>query len=140
MSEAVEIASAVFAEFEERESRQIAARLVSGVRRRGGAVTGGLATLEALREGHAEVLVIAKGFSPDPLWGWDDGDTNRIRERAPDLRAELIRLAGQQGVPVEVVDSDELRYLGGVGCLLSDRPLGQAQRQPSRQGRLRLVA
>jgi hypothetical protein len=140
MQDAVEAALAVFVEFEERESRSIAARLVRGVHQRGLAVTGGVATLEALRGGEADILVIAKGFSPDPMWGWDDSDSSRIRERAPDLRAELIRLAGQQGVPVEVVDSDELRYLGGVGCLLRHRTQDQTLRRRQRSGRLQLVA
>jgi len=112
LQDAAAAALNVFVEFEESESRAIAARLVGGVRRRGLAVTGGLASLQALRQGAADMLVIAKGFGPDPLWGWEHGDRTQIQERAPDLRAELVRVAGQQSIPVEVADSDELRYVG----------------------------
>lgn len=42
-----------------------------------------------------------------------------------DLKEELVRLAEQRGCHVEMVEhSEDLMYLGGVGCLLRYRSEG----------------
>ncbi len=58
-------------------------------------------SLEALKRGQADVLVLARDM-PDP-----------------EIREELVRLAAQNQCQVEVVDfCDFLMEFGGVGCLL----------------------
>lgn len=153
LEETVGASLRAFIEFEERGSRAVAASVVRGVGSAGLAVAGGPATLQALREGRADTLVIARTYVPEPGWMCGHCSGSRIGEALPkdcpwcggggvqplDLRAELARLAGRQGLAVEVVaDADELMSLGGVGCLL--RRGGEAA--PVREGnsRLRLVA
>ena len=122
-----------FLEHEEQESRSIAERLVDGLRRQTLAVGGSAATLDALHWGEVDTLVIASAYRPDPGWfcktcraiGVDTlhlSECSRCGESSVgpvDLREAMVRLAGQLGRPVEVVEhSDELMALGGVGCLL----------------------
>ena len=152
LEETVGASLRAFIEFEERGSRAVAASVVRGVGSRGLAVAGGPATLQALREGRADTLVIARTYDPEPGWMCGHCSGSRIGEALPkdcpwcgggvqplDLRAELARLAGRQGLAVEVVaDADELMSLGGVGCLLRLR--GEAASGREGGNRLRLAA
>jgi peptide subunit release factor 1 (eRF1) len=120
-------------EHEELESQAIAERLTQQVHAHGLAVAGTSATLEALRRGQADYLVVANAY--DPGLGWECrrcGHTTvePIRRgvcpacrlgclRCFDLKAEIVRLAEVSECGVEVVEhSDVLMALGGVGCLL----------------------
>ena len=122
-----------FLEYEELGSRAVAERLVNQVYARGLAVAGTHASMQALKDGQADVLVIAKDY--DPGRGWECRRCGKIgtqsglpelcsqcRSRALrefEIRGELVRLAVQLGCGVEVVErSKTLTSLGGVGCLL----------------------
>lgn len=122
-----------FIDREQRESLGAVAELASAVRRGGLAAAGTAETLEALRRGQADVLVMAKAYEPGPAWGcgqcgWADA-VSSAPERCPDcdatdlqptnLKEVMVRLAAQQSMEVELVQhSDVLMDLGGVGCLL----------------------
>lgn len=106
---------------------ELAVRLVRLMRLHGPAVTGQVGTLEALRVGNAEALVIADGYDTSGMSQWE-------------AKIELPRLACAQGVDVVVADSDELRYLGGVGCLLRQHQERRAMLRPVHFGQLDLVA
>ncbi len=125
-----------FIEHEEQESRSVAERLIEGLRSQNLAVAGSAATLDALRWGEVDTLVMASDYQPDP--GWTCTACRAIGTKAPetsvcpqcgepavrplDVREALLRLAGQSECPVEVVEqSDALMSLGGVGCLLRYR-------------------
>ena len=85
------------------------------------------AALEALRQGSVDTLVIADAGQPNEGAHWD-------------AKIELSRQACRQGTRVVLADSEELRYLGGVGCLLGQRHETRAMPVPPRFGRLDLVA
>ncbi len=118
---------------EEQESQSIAERLVAGLRSHNLAVAGSAATMDALRWGQVDILVMVHGYQPDP--GWSCTSCQAIGMEAPatmtcaqcgettvrplDVKEALLRLASQFDYPVEVVEqSDVLMSLGGVGCLL----------------------
>jgi len=98
-----------FIEHEEQESRSVAERLVEGLRSQNLAVAGSAATLEALRSGGADMLVMASDYQPDP--GWSCASCRAIGTEVPetsvcprcgepsvrplDIREELLRLASQ---------------------------------------------
>ncbi len=122
-----------FLEHEELESQALAEKLITQVQTHGLAVAGTRPTMEAIRAGEADFLVVVKSYDPGQGWecrGCGNTEfqlpppntcprcrTGRLREF--DIRGELVRLAEQQQVGVEVVDhSDVLMNLGGVGCLL----------------------
>jgi peptide subunit release factor 1 (eRF1) len=122
-----------FIEHEEHESRSVAERLIEGLRNQNLAVVGSAASLDALRWGEVDTLVMTSGYQPDP--GWTCSACRAISTESPeislcpkcgessvrplDVREALLRLAGQLECPVEVVEqSDTLMSLGGVGCLL----------------------
>jgi len=122
-----------FIEHEEMESRSVAERLIEGLRSHNLAVAGTEDTLDALRWGEVDTLVMASGYQPDPGWtctacraiGTELPETPVCPEcgkpstRSTDIREALLRLAGQLERPVEMVEhSDELMSLGGIGCLL----------------------
>ncbi len=132
-----------FIRHEERESRSIADRLIVGLRSQDLAVSGSAASLDALLWGEVDTLVIASGYQPDPGWacthckavGTEQPETSVCAKcgessvRPLDVKEELLRLAGQQECPVEVVErSDALMSLGGVGCLLRYGPDSQFER------------
>jgi peptide subunit release factor 1 (eRF1) len=123
----------VFLEREEIESQAIAAQLLTQMRRHGLAVTGANASIQAIKAGQADVLVIVKGYDPGQAWecitcgnaefelplpsACPKCRSGRFREF--DGKGELSRLAEQRGVALEVVEhSDALMSLGGIGCLL----------------------
>jgi protein required for attachment to host cells len=133
VSEVVAATLESFLEHEELDSQAIAERLVSQIQTHGLAVAGTHACLRALKTGQVDVLVISKDFHPGS--GWECGrcgriDTQPVRPdacaecrnrhlREFEIRGELVRLAGQLGCGIEVVEHcDALMNLGGVGCLL----------------------
>ncbi len=122
-----------FLEHEERESQAIAERLVSEIHTNGLAVAGTSATMQALKSGQADFLVIAKSYEPGT--GWECRRCGKMELALPrpnvctacrlgvprefDIREEMVLLAGRLECGVEVVEhSDVLMNLGGVGCLL----------------------
>jgi len=124
---------ASFIEHEEHESRSVVERLIEGLRSQNLAVAGSSATLDALRWGEVDTLVMASDYQPDPGWtciacratGTEPPETSvcpqcgNLSARSMDVRETLLRLADQLERPVEVVEhSDALMSLGGVGCLL----------------------
>jgi len=107
--------------------------MIEGLRGQNLAVAGLAATLDALRWGEVDTLVMASGFQPDPGWICTDCQAYGIEVpqtsvcpycaaesvRSQDIKESILRLAGQSECPVEVVEqSDVLMSLGGVGCLL----------------------
>ncbi len=122
-----------FVEWEEHESQEVAARFVQGIRTQGRAVAGAAACLDALQQRRADTLLLARDLLPEPGWRCSACGVIRIEHRVPgkcpacdrksvqpvDATVELVRLAGQQDCPIEVVDHFEpLMALGGMGCLL----------------------
>ncbi len=122
-----------FIEHEEQESQTIAERLIEGLRNHNLAVVGTANTLDALRWGEVDILVMASSYQPDPGWscthcqaiGTEVPETaicpqcDHSEVRPVDIREALLRLAAQHECPVEVVEqSDALMSLGGIGCLL----------------------
>lgn len=118
----------VMREAEAEQDRAVVERLVDAVRAGTLGVAGLEPTRDALRNGQAEVLVLA-GEGPVPL----------------ETRSELIELATRTDAAIEVVDSSEaLQRLGGVGALLryriplptagngSSGALGSAEQTPGR--------
>jgi len=135
-------------------SRSVAEHLLHGLRHQGPAAGGSLAVWDALQRGAAESLILRRDCRPAPLplcrrcgeYCAVAVDGNRCPAclhgplQAVDMRAELLRLALQQDVPVELVDTDALSFLGGVGCLLTPRGQAASQVRPRRHGPLDLVA
>ena len=122
-----------FIEHEEHEQRTIVERLIEGLRSQDLTVVGSAGTLDALRRGEVDTLVMASSYQPDPGWtctacraiGTEPPEISVCPQcgnpsaRPMDVRETLLRLAGQLELPVEVVEhSDALMSLGGVGCLL----------------------
>jgi rubrerythrin len=122
-----------FLEHEERESQAIAERLVSQIYTHGLAVAGTFGTMQALKNGQADYLVIVKSYEPG--MGWECRKCGMTELKLPhpnlcpacglgyprefDIREEMVRLAGRLDCGIEVVEySDVLMNLGGVGCLL----------------------
>lgn len=122
-----------FMKHEELDSQAIAEQLVSQVYTHGLAVAGTRASLTALKAGQVDVLVVAKSY--DPGEGWECRHCGKLEVESAqsdaclacqnrplrkfEIRSELVRLAGQLGCGVEVVEHcDALMNLGGVGCLL----------------------
>jgi len=141
-----------FIEHEEQDSRAVADQLIAGLRSQNLAVAGTADTLDALRWGEVDVLVMARDYRPDPGWtcsacqaiGTEVPETPLCPQcgesavRSLDVREALLRLAGQLERPVEVVEqSDALMSLGGVGCLLryeSDFRLAKPDEQGTTKG------
>lgn len=137
-----------FIEYEKQESHTIVERLVAGLRSQDLAVAGSAATLDALRWGEADILVMASDYDPDPGWcctacqalGIEVPKTplcphcSESAVRSLDVKEALLRLAGQQECAVEIVkQSDPLMSLGGVGCLLRYRPDTRHEKADARE-------
>ena len=122
-----------FLEHEEQESQALAGKLIRQLQTHGLAVAGTRPAMDAVRAGQADLLVVLKGYNPGQ--GWECRDCGRMELDTPrpntcpgcrtgrlrdfEIREELVRLAEQQLVGVEVVEhNDILMNLGGVGCLL----------------------
>lgn len=136
-TEMVILTLASYIEHEEHESRTIVERLIEGLRSHNLAVAGSAATVDALRWGEVDTLVMASGYKPAPGWtclacraiGTEPPETlecpqcGKPSTQPIDVREKLLRLASQLERPVEVVEnSDVLMSLGGVGCLLRTHP------------------
>jgi hypothetical protein len=152
-TESTAVASALqsYKRHQEQSARNIADHLVRGIHEFGSQVTGIDSSLEALHTGTADHLIMIKGFGQASGWyckhcgenrtfGRQPGccpscGTNKLSELEP--RAEMVRLASQQGIPITLVPPDhELCYMGGVACLLRQRITDSADRA----GRLKLAA
>jgi len=97
----VEATLATFIEQEQKESLAVVEMLQREINTNGLAVVGSEATLEALKRGQADLLVLAKEFY--------EGE----------LKEKLVKLAVRYGIKIETVsDSHILNQYGGVGCLL----------------------
>lgn len=122
-----------FIEHEELESQTIAERLIEGLSSQNLAVVGAADTLDVLRWGKVDTLVMASSYRPNLGWvcnacrdtGIEPPETavcptcGKHTVRPMDVREEMLRLAGRLECQVEVVDqSDVLMSLGGVGCLM----------------------
>jgi ribosomal protein L7Ae-like RNA K-turn-binding protein len=90
-----------FIDQEQKESLAAVEMLQRQINTNGLAVVGSEATLEALKRGQADMLVLAKEFY--------EGE----------LKEELVKLAVRHGIKIETVSgSHTLNQYGGVGCLL----------------------
>ena len=101
------------------EAGRLARWLVGTVGGRGGgrhAVTGEVATLEALRTAGLQTLLVAERPVGDPGAGRDPA-------------IEVARIAYLRRVPVVTSGVDALRRIGGVAGLLRERP--EAARMPA---------
>src|SRR5581483_315148 len=110
-----------FLEHEELDSQAIAEQLVSQIYTQRLAVAGTQASMRALKAGQVDVLVIAKDYDPGNGWecrrcGRVDTQSARpdacpacqnLHLRAFEIRSELVRLAGQLGCGVEVVEHSD---------------------------------
>ncbi len=141
-------------DFEYNQAQDLVARTVQTIRHHGPAVSGPVASIDALRSGAVETLLIGSDFRPDGGWACATGENDHdgqpvplfgTRHRAEDAeelqrRVELIRLAGQHHVPVQFAARGALEYLDGVACLLRKHPQQRTQTYPSRYGSLDMVA
>lgn len=134
-------------------SERLVDRLVRALRGGGRAVAGELAVYQALRAGAADTLVIA---SEGTAAGWTCADCDAVEgcavppahcshcgsQAVAEWRpvTEGVRLACQQGVRVVFDDSDRLRYLGGIACLLRQPADLQVMPEPAVPRSLDLVA
>ena len=133
VSEIVASTLQAFLEHEEQESQALAERLITQIHTHGLAVAGTRPSMDAIKSGRGDFLVIVKSY--DPGMGWECRGCGKMdlelpppticpscrtgRPRQFEIREELVRLAQQQRVGVEVVERSEvLMNLGGVGCLL----------------------
>jgi peptide subunit release factor 1 (eRF1) len=122
-----------FIEEEEQESLALADKLEEAIYTNGLAVAGTRASWEAVRSRQADVLIVAKAYSPDPGWTCAACEAMELEATLPDkcprcqatellaldIKEELVRAAERTGCGIEVVNhSDPLMRLGGVGCLL----------------------
>ncbi len=132
-----------FIENEETESQSVFKSLIKGLRSHNLTVAGSAATLDALRWGDVDTLVMVSDYQPDPGWtcmacraigtevpeSYQCPQCDKPAVRPLDVKDVLLRLAGQSECPVEVVEkSDVLMSLGGVGCLLRCQPDLQNQK------------
>jgi peptide subunit release factor 1 (eRF1) len=131
-SDIVEATLSSFIEFREQESHTYVEMLQQAMYTNGLGVTGTRATLQCLRHARADVLILAKEYSPGPSWRCSCCLDIQIGQNQPnicpecsttqfrkiDMKEEMVRLA--QGSSCEVIvirDSNFLVACGGVGCL-----------------------
>lgn len=141
-----------FIAWEEQESQAVAVRFIQGIRTQGLAAAGAPACMEALRQRRADVLLFARDYRPTAGWRCAACGAIYFEASVParcpkcgkaeahpiDVRETLVRLAGQQDCPVEVVEHcDPLMALGGVGCLLRYVAEGSTNRPSGGPRRLR---
>ncbi len=118
---------------ERQEPLDTVAELVNAIRNGGLGTAGTGAVLDALLHCQVDVLVMDRAYEPGQAWSCRHcgcaAATPSPPERCPgcdsndlqsdDVKAVMVRLAEEQSLEVEIVeDSDLLRRLGGVGCLL----------------------
>ena len=136
-SDVVAATLASFLEQEERESALMVDKLQQEISTHGLAVAGTRASLEALRQGQVDVLLLARAYEPDSGWTCGACGAAEVERPAPNVclqcgarkiqelnvKEELVRIAERIGSGVEVVNhSDVLMRLGDVGCLLRFLP------------------
>jgi hypothetical protein len=132
-SDVVSATLASFIEAEERESVAVVEKLQSEIHRHGLAVAGTAASYQALREGRADILILAKTYDPGAAWTCGRCGVSDVGKPIPNscvlcgakairefsVKEDMVRIAERVGCKVEVVNqSDVLMQLGGVGCLL----------------------
>ena len=118
---------------EQQEPFDTVAELVNAIRNGGLGTAGTGAVLDALWHCQVDVLVMDRTYEPGHAWSCRHcgcaAATPSPPERCPgcdsselqsiDVKAVMIRLAEEQSLEVEFVEeSDLLKRLGGVGCLL----------------------
>ncbi|MCB1772426.1 MAG: hypothetical protein KDI88_02315 [Gammaproteobacteria bacterium] len=148
----------VIEDFQDRrrlEEQLEVSRLIRASRDHGMAVLGPLACTEALRGGAVETLVLARGVSfPRVRYcqrcgaqdAWASGAVPCVEcgEATPmplDFANEIAYLAKRRRADIVFSDAEELRYLGGVGCLLPQSAEASAMPLPTpRRHGLDLVA
>lgn len=121
-----------FIRFEEKQSISFARKLLAEIRTGGPAVVGARETLQALRSGRADVLIMAQSYDPGPGWACGQCGLTDVEMRPAacpdcessdikdiDVKEKLVRLAERRGCLVEIVKG-ALRF-GGVGALLRFR-------------------
>lgn len=133
ISDIVAATISAFVEREEIESRAMVDRLQREINTNGLAVVGAVDSLNALRWGQTDVLIMAKAYAPVAGWlcsaceaigaeskkpaACPECGEKKVRET--DLKEAMVRLAEKHGCKVEIVNQSEpLLRLGGVGCLL----------------------
>jgi len=116
------------------QHQQAATRLMRAIRSGGLGVAGAIASYAALRADAVETLVIDTQHDFPGIRQCADCGTLQAAgdqasscsrcggERLADwaVAIEMVRLASQRGVPVVITQSEDVRYLGGVGCLLRE--------------------
>jgi rubrerythrin len=132
-SDVVRATLSSFIENEAQKSIETASLLIKQTKTNEMAVTGIENSINALRAGHVDVLVLAQDFSSNPWWyckscqlvGKQISNTiicpncknEEIKEI--DIKEELVRLAEKYNCKIETVEySDVLMNMEGVGCLL----------------------
>lgn len=140
------------------ESELEVSRLIRSLRGHGSAVTGPRATLEALRAGQVDTLLL--GYTEGRLRGMPAGylcgaceepgaadfdagvcvECGGEKLSGVDFLAEVAWLVARDHVNLIFSDSEELQYVGGIGCLLKHPAESQVMPQPVRHRRLDLVA
>lgn len=133
ISEVVAATISTFVAREEMESVSFVDRLQREVNANGPAVIGVSDSLNALRWGQADVLILAKAYEPEPGWvcsacgaaGLDHAKPAACSEcgekqiRVINVKEEMVRMAERNACKVEIVNHSEvLMTFGGVGCLL----------------------
>ena len=133
LSDVVAVTLSAFVEQEELESQGVVERLMQEIHRHALGVAGLAPTIQTLRQGNLDVLVLASAFDPEMGWscaaceamGVNRGRLDVCPEcgqhelQEIDLREEMVRLAERQGCGVEIVNhSDSLMRFDGVGALL----------------------
>lgn len=118
----------------EQEARALVETVHREMSTSGLAVGGTLASLKALKEGRASALLLSRSYTPDPGWFCCACEELLIAFQMPpacsfcggrilrelNLKEELVRVAEQRNRPIRIVeDSDGIKAIGGVGCLLS---------------------
>jgi hypothetical protein len=124
------------------ETQSYISMLLNSMRVKGPAITGPSASINALDNNQVSQLMIARTYGHQASWKcqhcgqvMSDLSTNdkcsctesaAIKPWNPIIEASWLAYHNQ--VPVFQVDSDDLRYLGGIGCLLKQRQ--EADRLP----------
>jgi peptide subunit release factor 1 (eRF1) len=107
--------------------------LINEIKSHGMAVAGPAASLQALKTGQADLLVLAKDYKLSPGWGCKECQAKGYKWpkkhicpvcghdklKKIDLMEELVKTAEKHDCMIETVaHNDALKELGGAGCLL----------------------
>lgn len=102
-------------------------------------VTGINASIEALKSGFAERLLIGSGYRPIHGWIFNADATPHPESlhyssdesiEAMNRRIEAIRLAGQHEISIGFTEDEELQRSEGLACLVRDHPDQSALKNP----------